>query len=335
METVPSSTEEGLDIQLSSVSLGNPNPDGGNIGAISGLVKSVEDKGKYTKIVVENAIEAQRITEEHLGEIAKFGISVLASSLNPSDIKGFMSSVDYPYFVKFNRKFLEEKILKVKEEGYKGLGLGVALGKEYAYALLQSHSEEDQTQHTLRAIQESKDNVVKVRTCIETASQEEEMRKIRQLVVKLKELGKGVIWAIEPNKKIGDGTFVDFMTRYENIKNDPKNASLRFGIDLDMGGLPKEEYKNMFGILDSLERRGKNNLPLFLSLSGKEYTDNTVRTHLPLGNDFEVNKQIGDWLKVRQLRGERIPAIVVESSPSDNVLVDYDNFLKGFKKGFN
>ena len=335
MEIDPVHTEEGLDIQLSSVSLGNPNQEGGNIGAIEGLAQFVKDKGKYTQTVVRNALEAQRITEEHLGERAQFGVSVLASSLNPSDIKGFMSSVDYPYFVKFNRKFLEEKILKVKEEGYKGLGLGVALGKEYAYALLQSHSEEDQTQHTLRAIQESKDNVVKVRTCIETASQEEEMRKIRQLIVKLKEFGKEVIWAIEPNRKIGDGTFVDFMTRYENIKNDPKNVSLRFGIDLDMGGLPKEEYKNMFGILDSLERRGKNNLPLFLSLSGKEYTDNTVRTHLPLGNDFEVNKQIGDWLKVRQLRGERIPAIVVESSPSDNVLVDYDNFLKGFKKGFN
>jgi hypothetical protein len=70
-------------------------------------------------------------------------------------------------------------------------------------------------------------------------------------------------------------------------------------------------------------------------LSGKEYTEDTVRTHLPLGNNFDVNKQIGEWLKVRQFRGERIPAIVVESSPTENVLADYDNFLKSFKGGFN
>ena len=104
------------------------------------------------------------------------------------------------------------------------------------------------------------------------------------------------------------------MTRYENIKNDPKNASLRFGVDLDMGGLPKEEYKNMFGILDALERQKKNNLPLILSLSGKEYTNGTVRTHLPLGNDFDTNKQLGDWFKTRQLKGEKIPAIIIDKT---------------------
>ncbi|MGI6443482.1 MAG: hypothetical protein ACOX06_00500 [Candidatus Dojkabacteria bacterium] len=335
METMPYSEEDKLEIQLSSVSLGNPNQEGGNIGAVAGLVQSALDKEKYTNIVVENALEAQRITQEHLGDKAEFGVSVLASSLNPSGIQGFLASVDYPYLVKFNKQFLNEKMQRVKGEGYRGLGLAVALGKEYAYALLQSHSEEDQMGSTLEAVQAMKDDVVKVRTCIETVSFEEEMKKIRQLTVKLKGLGKNVIWAIEPNKKIGDGTFVDFMTIYDNIKNNPKNASLKFGIDLDMGGLPKEEYKDMFRIMEALERQGKNNLPLFLSLSGKEYTEDTVRTHLPLGNNFDVNKQIGEWLKVRQFRGERIPAIVVESSPTENVLADYDNFLKSFKGGFN
>lgn len=335
MERMHNSTEESLDIQVSSVSLGNRDPEGGNVGALKGLILSTLDKKAYTDTVVINALEAQRITEEHLREKAKFGVSVLASSLNSSEIKGLIASVDYPYLVKFNKQFLNEKIARVKGEGYTGLGLGVALGKEYAYALLQSHTEKDQIESTEKAVQAMEEDVVKVRTCIETMNFEDEIRKIRQLTVKLRGLGKSVIWAVEPNKKIGDGTFQDFITRYENLKNDPKNASLRFGVDLDMGGLPKEEYKNMFGILDALERQKKNNLPLILSLSGKEYTNGTVRTHLPLGNDFDTNKQLGDWFKTRQLKGERIPAIVVESSPSDNVLEDYDNFLKGFKKGFN
>jgi len=122
------------------------------------------------------------------------------------------------------------------------------------------------------------------------------------------------------------------MNIYENIKNDPKNSNLKFGIDLDMGGLPKEEYGNVLNIMDSMDR---DNFPIYLSLSGKDNTEGTVRTHLPLGDDVEFNRKLGEYLVFRGIRGQKIPGLIVETNPTGNVLRDYEKFLKGLKQGFN
>lgn len=325
------STDRELNIEISSTSLGNTNIEGGKVGAILGLTQEAISEDIYTNTVLVNALEAKIQTEEIFPN-AKFGVSALISAVNPEKIKSLISSIDYPYLVKFNTEFLKEKIEKGKEEGFSGLGLGVAVAQEYAYGLLQSHSAEKQMDSTVNGGMALEGDMVKIRTCIETVSIEEEIKKIREVNKRLSDGGKRVMWAIEPNKKIGDGTFADFMNFYQNIRHDPQNESLRFGIDLDMGGLPKEEYHNVIDIMDHM---GGYNLPVYLSLSGKDYTQGSVRTHLTLGDDYEFNKKLGEWFKAKQFRGKNVPAIIVETNPIDNVLEDYKKFLQGFKKGFN
>lgn len=323
-----------LDIEISSTSLGNTNPESGKFGAMAGLAQDIISKNEYSKTVLKNALEAKVITEKIIPS-AKFGVSVLASAVDPEYIKSLMSSIDYPYLVKFNTDFLKEKINKVKEEGYLGLGLGFAVAEEYAYGILQSHSDSSQVDRTVNAAMVMDTNTVKIRTCIETVSIEDEIKKIREVNKKLRNNGKRVMWVIEPNKKIGDGTLVDFMNIYENIKNDPKNISLKFGIDLDIGGLEKEDHSEVLSLMEYMERYHACNLPVYLSLSGKVYCNASVRTHLPLGDDSEFNKALGGWFKVRQLRGKKVPGLIVETSPTENVLLDYSKFLEGFKQGFN
>ena len=319
-----------LNVEISSTTLGNTSQEGGKFGAVEGFVQAICSEDLYTKTIAERATEAQDITKEIFPN-ANFGISVLASVVNPEKMKGYISSIDYPYLVKLNTDFLKEKVKKGKEEGYTGLGLGIAVAQEYAYGLLQSHSDEEQIDSTLRVANVMED-MVKIRTCIETVSIEDEIRKIREINRILKDGGKSITWVIEPNKKIGDGTFTDFMNIYENIKNDPKNSNLKFGIDLDMGGLPKEEYGNVLNIMDSMH---DDYFPIYLSLSGKDYTEGTVRTHLPLGDDVEFNRKLGEYLVFRGIRGQKIPGLIVETNPTGNVLRDYEKFLKGLKQGFN
>lgn len=40
-------------------------------------------------------------------------------------------------------------------------------------------------------------------------------------------------------------------------------------------------------------------------------------------------------MKERQFKGKKLPGIVIETSPTGNVLGDYKKFLDGLKKGFN
>ncbi len=319
-----------LNIEISSTTLGNTRESGGKLGAVDGLGQALFSTDKYTDTILSNTLKVKEITEELIPE-ANFGISVLSSVVNPEMMKGYISSIDYPYLVKCNMAFLEKIVHKGKEEGYTGLGLGIAVAQEYAYGLLQSHSDEEQIDSTLKVANVMED-MVKIRTCIETVSIEDEIRKIREVNSILKDGGKSITWVIEPNKKIGDGTFTDFMNIYENIKNDYQNRDLRFGIDLDMGGLPKEEYDHVFNIMDSMHGV---DFPIYLSLSGKDYTDGTVRTHLPLGDDVEFNRKLGEYLVFRGIRGQKVPGLVVETNPTGNVLRDYEKFLKGLKQGFN
>lgn len=323
-----------VSFEISSTTLGNPNEQGGMIGATKGLLTEAISKEQYTNIVVDNAEKAKNITEAIIPE-ATFGVSVLASAVQPEQMKDLISSVDYPYLVRFNTDFFKEKLTKSKKEGYTGLGLGIAIAQEYAYALLQTHNEREQKETTIKAVLNATKDTVKIRTCIKTASIEEEIRKIREVNSQLQDYGKNIIWAIEPNREVGDGTLVDFMTRYENIKNDPQNRSMQFGIDLDMGGLPKEESSNILPILDILERNGEKSLPLCISLSGQDYTNGSVRTHLPLGADSDLNKKLGEWFKIRQYQGKNVPALIIETSPTGNVLADYEKFLSSFKKGLS
>lgn len=332
MENIYNPAEE-LDIEISSTSLGNTNEQGGTLGAIKGLAMEAISKKAYTDTVVKNALEAEEITKESIPG-ATFGVSALASAIDPSRMKDLISSVDYPYLVKFNKDFLKEKYQRVKEQGYSGLGLGIALGQEYAYALLQSHSEKNQTGSVIDAVKSMNQDIVKIRTCIETATLEDEIRKIREVNSKLKDQGKSVMWVIEPNSKMGDGKAQGFLNMFEQVKNDNKNKDLHFGIDLDMGGLPKED-KDLFSLVELFEKYNSEYLPVYLSLSGQEFTEDSVRTHLPLGDNVEFSKRVGTWLKERQFRGKELPGIVIETSPTGNVLSDYKKFLEGLKRGFN
>lgn len=168
----------------------------------------------------------------------------------------------------------------------------------------------------------------RIRTCLETVLDNEKMRRIKEVNSKL-EGTNSVIWAIEPNKKVGDGTLEDFVNKFVQMKNDPINRYLTFGIDLDLGGLPNED-KSLFEILDILDRNAL--LPVFLSLSGQEHIENGFRTHLPLGENKEMGKKLGEWMKTRRNREQEIPALVVETSPvQQHVLQDYEKFLQNLK----
>ena len=316
---------ENPEIQVSSTTLGNPNENSA-LAAGKEIFTSIE---KYTNTVVLNAEELKSFTEKELPE-AKFGVSVLASAVNPEQMKDLITSVDYPYYVKLlNTGFIKEKTTKIKNEGKKGFSLGLGLASELAYAQLQSHTPKDQMNSTIDAALSIDSDPIRIRTCIETVSLEEELRKIKEVNSKLKDKGKSVTWIVEPNKKIGDGTLSNFLNTLDNIKQD--NRDLNWGIDLDLGGLSKED-RDLLNILEILDK--DKLLPLLVSLSGKEYTNGDVISHLPLGYDQEYNKKIGEWFKMRSYRGQKIPGIVIETSPAQKPLTDYQNFIKAFKSGF-
>jgi len=320
--------DESLEIQVSSTKLGYTG-EGENIGGANALAQEIFSKDRYTKTVLHNAEKFKEITEQEMPE-ATFGVSVLASAIKPEQLKGIIRSVDYPYHIRWGKDFVKDKLKKGQKEGQKGFGAAVALGQELAYALLQSPSARDQIQTTLDAARLLDVNPVKIRTCIETVSIEDELNRIKGLNVKLGQEGKNVIWVIEPNKKIGNGILQSYMDMYEQLIHD--NSGLHFGIDLDLGGLPNEDT-HILELLDRLDRN--NHLPVFLSLSGRESVEGDVRTHLPIGKDSEYNTKLASWFFRRMYRVQRLPSIVVETSPTQpNVLKDYSDFLKSFKQGF-
>lgn len=203
----------------------------------------------------------------------------------------------------------------------------VSLAQELGYAMLQSQSDKEQIKDTMNVSKVSHHHPTMIRTCIETVSLENGIKKIKEIN---SGLNGDVIWVIEPNKKVGDGTYSSFLQTYENILKG--NPDIKFGIDLDLGGLPKES--NLLLVLDNMNRNDM--LPLLISLSGKEYIQGDVRRHLPLGNNIDENKQLAQYLYRMQLRGQKIPGLVIESSPAlRNSLRDYSHFLDSFKKGFS
>ncbi len=317
--------EKDLDIQVSSTSLGYKE-DGGVINAAIALGEGIISKDAYTQTVIKNAHEFKEETEKIFPN-AEFGVSVLASSINPEKMKGLITSVDYPYSVKWGLSFIKEKQEKIKNEGQEGFGGMVSLAQELGYAMLQSSSDKGQMKDTIEVSNSVALNPIMIRTCIETALKDEEIEKIKKITTTL---DKDVIWVIEPNKKIGDGTYSSFLETYDRILKG--NPNINFGIDLDLGGLPKEH--NLLSVLDHMNTNDM--YPLLLSLSGKEYVEGDVITHLPLGKSIDENKQLGEYLYKMQLRGEKIPGLVIESSPAiRNSLRDYSQFLDSFAKGFN
>lgn len=319
--------EKELNIEVSSTTLGYEGK-GGNIGAFTAFTEELLSKERYTEIVVKNALEFKQKTEELIPN-SEFGVSILASAVSPKRMKGLISSIDYPYSIKWGMGFINEKI----DFNYKGEEVGfkedILFAQDMAYAMLQAPSDKVQEKTTLKASEYAKNDPVKIRTCIHTVSLEEELRKIKKINSEISDNGKNVIWVIEPNRRIGDGTLESFLNTLEQIKRD--KPSLSFGIDLDMGGLVKEQ-QTLLGVLDKLD--SNNLLPVYISMSGKEETRDNVRTHLPLnlGNQIEGNILLGKWLHNMQFKGKKIPGIVIETNPSQqDVLDDYLEFLKKLK----
>jgi hypothetical protein len=316
--------EKRIDLQVSSTTLGYEG-DGGSIGAALALGEGIISKEAYTETVVTNAEKFKQETEK-IFPSAQFGVSVLASSINPEKMKDLIGSVDYPYVINWGLDFIKEKKQKVQNEGRRGFGGMVDLAQELGYAMLQSDSDRSQIRDTVNVSNSSYLNPVMIRTCIETISFENEIKKIKEINSRL---NKDAIWVIEPNKKVGDGTYASFLQTYENILK--AIPDINFGIDLDLGGLPKED--NLLSVLDNMN--SNNMLPLLISLSGKEYIDGDVRTHLPLGGNSIENRELAQYLYRMQLRGQKIPGLVIESSPAlRNSLGDYTQFLDSFKRGF-
>lgn len=313
-----------LDIQVSSTTLGYTG-EGGTINAAKALGEGILSKDAYTEIIVNNA-NAFKDETEKIFPSANFGVSVLASSINPEKMKGLIGSIDYPYSIKWGLDFLKEKKEKVVKEGHKGLAGMLALAQELGYAMLQSSSDRKQIQDTINVASKTDLSPLMIRTCIETVSMEEEIAKIKGIN---RELDRNVIWVIEPNKKVGDGTYASFLQIYDNILK--AHPDLSFGIDLDLGGLPKES--NLLSVLDSMNQNKR--LPLLISLSGKQKIEGDVRTHLPLGNDIQENKQLAEYLYKMQLRGQKIPGLVIETSPAQqSPIKDYSQFLNSFNTAF-
>lgn len=316
-----------LDIEVSSTTLGYEGK-GGNAGAMTAFSEELLSRSRYTDIVVSNALEFKEITEKIIPN-SEFGVSILATAINPKRMKGLISSIDYPYSIKWGKDFLKEKIdqnITFDETGFKGKML---LAQDLAYAMLQAGDGWIQERATVKASDYVKYDPVKIRTCIHTVSIEDELKKIKDVNRRISNKGKNVIWVVEPNKKIGDGTLESFLNTLEQIQND--NPSLKFGIDLDMGGLIKEQ-RTLLQALDTLD--SNNLLPVYISLSGKEETRDNVRTHLPLnlGHEIENNILLGKWLHSMQFQGKKIPGLVIETNPSqEDVLSDYVDFLKKLK----
>lgn len=321
--------EKSLEIQASSTTLGFDGDESGKIPAALGLVEGTISREAYTYLVLNNALDFKEKTLEKFPN-ADFGVSVLASSVNPHRLKELIRSIDYPYDIKWGLNFINQKKKEVSNMGYTGFAAAVSLGEELGYAMLQAKSAKGQIDSTIKTAQASGLEKIVIRTCSETVSTEEEIKKIREVNEKLVSQSHKVVWAIEPNKKVGDGTLPLFMELYSNISK--RYPDLRFAIDLDLGGLPNEN-DNLLNILEKLDQN--QNLPLFISLSGREKIEGSVRTHLPLGKNYEENKLLGEWLYIMQRRGKNIPSLLIETSPAQHdVLGDYAQFLSALKNGY-
>ncbi len=314
-----------LEIEVSSTTLGYEGK-GGALGASIALAEDLVSKELYTQAVMRNAQEFKDVTKEKIPQ-ATFGVSVLASAINPKMMRDMIKSIDYPYSIKWGMNFLKEKIEKDITEDEEGFNGKMILAQDLAYAMLQAKTGRQQERSTIKASEYIKYDPVKIRTCIETVSIDNALRKIKEVNSKIKEKGKNVMWVIEPNMKIGDGTLSSFLNILESIQRD--NPSLSFGIDLDMGGLINEE-KSLLQVLDTLD--SNSILPAYISLSGQEGTKDNVRTHMSLGRDIKENIELGKWLHDMQFRGKKIPGLIVETNPREGgVLDDYVEFLKKLK----
>jgi hypothetical protein len=154
--------DKDLEIQVSSTTLGYEG-EGGKIGGITALAEEVISRDRYTETVVENAERFEETTKREIPE-AKFGVSVLASAVNPEELKEMFRSVDYPYNIKWGPALLLEKWQKGKKEGFKGLGAAIAFGQELAYAALQSSTDRGQIEDTVNAARMMELNPVRIRT---------------------------------------------------------------------------------------------------------------------------------------------------------------------------
>lgn len=324
---------EELELQMSSTTLGYEG-EGGKVGAATALVEKLISKDRYTDLVIKNALRAKDITElEFPDQEIDFSISSLASAVTPEKLKDTIEvgSVDYPYDVDmFSKETYRIKKAEVDRQGRTGVfERGMSFALEYAYASLQSPTVVDQLHSTVEMVKLIKEGTPRLRTCIAMAMDDEKLKTMRKVNA---ELGgdNSVIWAVEPNRGIGDGTLSDYISTLMKVKRD--NPDLTFGIDLDLGGLPQEDNRSILELLDVLDN--DKLLPVFLSLSGQNYLEEGFRTHLPLGNSVEFAKKLGEWIKVRQARGQKLPAFLVETSPADpEVLKDYANFLANLKTG--
>lgn len=323
-------TENNLDFEVSSTTLGYEG-NSGTIPAALAMLGGTISKDRYTDLVIDHALEAETITYGVFPS-SNFGVSMLASAVNPDKLRNYVSvgSVDYPYLDVFDKQFIDGKKEEVAKQGVTGPKAVLGLAKELGYALLQSHKPEDQINDTVKMAKIIEAENPRLRTSLDIVLSEDELKRIREVNTKIG--NTSTIWAIEPNKKIGDGTLNDFLQRFIQMRD--QNKDLKFGIDLDMGGLPGED-RNLPQILDILTSDTKNNLlPIFLSLSGQEKLENGFRTHLPLGNNVDLANQLGSWIKDRSAKGLSIPSFVIETSPTDpEVLKDYSNFLTNLKKG--
>lgn len=321
-----------LELQMSSTTLGYEG-EGGKAGAAIALAEEIISPNVYTDIVVKNAQKAKEITEKEFPE-ATFGVSALASAINPEVLHGAVDikSVDYPYYVDlFSKELFKIKQAEVDRQGRTGFSRIVSYAQEYAYAMLQSPTEKNQINSSVNAAKLISDGSARLRTCLAMTLSEKEMAKIREVNSRLGD-DKPVIWAIEPNRGVEGGKDLNgYVNMLTNVMKDPKNRNLKFGIDLDLGGLPEED-RSLLELLDTLDSHKL--LPVFVSLSAQEHVESGFRTHLPLGESIDYGRKLGEWIKTRQARGLKLPAFVIETSPADqDVLGDYANFLANLKAG--
>jgi len=323
--------DKNLEIQVSSTTLGYEGQ-GGTINSGLALAEGIVSKEAYTYLVKENAKAFKEETEKEIPE-AKFGVSALASVINPKMMGDMVRSLDYPYAIDWGLDFVKEKKKKIEREGNEGKDAIIALGAELGYALLQARLGRGQVASTVKVAKkvnrETASDPVRIRTCIETVQFEDEIQKIRKITRKLLDKDISSIWVLEPNKKTGDRTLSEFLERYDRVID--SHPELRFAIDLDMGNLPEEN--NLLSVLDRMDRNRK--LPLFISLSGQDSINGDVRTHLPLyESSIGYGSKLGEWMHTMQQRGNSLPGLVIETSPAqENVKQDYSNFLKEFNKG--
>ncbi|HQA87819.1 MAG TPA: hypothetical protein PLW18_01970, partial [Candidatus Dojkabacteria bacterium] len=167
--------EKSLEIQVSSTTLGFDGDESGKIPAALGLVEGTISREAYTYLVLNNALDFKEKTLEKFPN-ADFGVSVLASSVNPHRLKELIRSIDYPYDIKWGLNFINQKKKEVSNMGYTGFAAAVSLGEELGYAMLQAKSAKGQIDSTIKTAQASGLEKIVIRTCSETVSTEEEIK---------------------------------------------------------------------------------------------------------------------------------------------------------------